>query len=100
MLGNQIKIARTAKGISQGEFADLIGISRTSLSQIENGVKKPRNFTLSKVAEILFEGSDKDRQGLINILSIMDIKSGLEDVSHIPLWEARALIDLILSKTK
>lgn len=45
-LGNTIKNTRKRKGLTQGEFAKMCGISQTYLSQIENNLKEPNLSTL------------------------------------------------------
>jgi transcriptional regulator with XRE-family HTH domain len=40
-------------GITQYELADKCSISQTSLSQIENGIKRPSNRTIKRVCEVL-----------------------------------------------
>jgi Predicted transcriptional regulators len=37
VLFNRLKVARAEKGISQGELADLVGVSRQTISSIETG---------------------------------------------------------------
>jgi len=41
LIGNRITQIRNMKGLSQAKFANSIGISRPSLSAIENGLTKP-----------------------------------------------------------
>ena len=50
-LGSTIKFIRKQKNLSQGECADLCGISQTYLSQIENNNKEPNFTTLKTIAE-------------------------------------------------
>lgn len=52
-IGIAIKRIRTEKGISQSDFAQKIGLSQTSLSLIENGVKRPSAKNLAKICESL-----------------------------------------------
>lgn len=52
-IGKAIKEIRKKKGIQQGELAVAIGISQTSLSQIESGLKKPSTSSLNKISEAL-----------------------------------------------
>ncbi len=48
-----LKEARLQKGISQEELADLAGLHRTYISQIERGLKSPSLRSLGKIADAL-----------------------------------------------
>ncbi len=52
-LGYAIKTIRRQLGITQYELAERCNISQTSLSQIENCVKKPSDRTIKKVCHVL-----------------------------------------------
>jgi transcriptional regulator with XRE-family HTH domain len=52
-LGSAIKQLRTELNLSQGELSSKIGISQTSLSQIELGYKEPSKKTLKSISEKL-----------------------------------------------
>jgi len=49
-LGNKIKTLRKERGYTQEAFAKLIGISRATLSKIENGI-------FSKVSVVVLENT-------------------------------------------
>ena len=49
-IGKQIKILRKERGYTQEEFAKLIGISRATLSKLENGI-------FSKVSAVVLENA-------------------------------------------
>ena len=49
-IGEVIRELRKEQNLSQGELCDLIKISATSLSQIENNIKRPHYSTLEKIA--------------------------------------------------
>jgi putative transcriptional regulator len=53
ILRNNIAQFRKIYNVTQQELADKIGIKRTSLSQIENGMYNPRASTMIKIAEAL-----------------------------------------------
>lgn len=52
-IGYAIKSIRRQLGITQYDLADKCGISQTSLSQIENGIKRPSNRTIKKICQVL-----------------------------------------------
>ncbi len=52
-IGNSIKKIRIDQGLSQGDLAERCGISQTSMSQIENGIKRPNPSNLKKICKVL-----------------------------------------------
>ena len=52
-LGVAIRSVRRQLGITQQELAEKSGISQTSLSQIENAVKRPSNKTIQSICNVL-----------------------------------------------
>jgi len=52
-LGLNFKTLRIEKGLSQGEIAEAIGVSRSYISNIENGKVNPTLSTIEKLAEII-----------------------------------------------
>ena len=48
-----LKEARQAKSITQGELADLVGVSQPALSQIESGNNDPRLSTVMRIAKAI-----------------------------------------------
>ncbi|MBQ8624031.1 MAG: helix-turn-helix transcriptional regulator [Oscillospiraceae bacterium] len=55
ILKNRIKVARAEKNISQGELAQMVGVSRQTISSIETGQFNPT----AKLALILCIALDK-----------------------------------------
>jgi transcriptional regulator with XRE-family HTH domain len=51
--GTAIKMIRKRQAISQVDLAQRCNISQTSLSQIENNLKRPRGKTLKKLCEAM-----------------------------------------------
>lgn len=66
-LGIAIRSVRRQLGITQYELADKCGVSQTSLSQIENGVKRPSNRTIQKIC-----GELEVPEAVIYILALQD----------------------------
>jgi len=52
-IGKSIKTIRRQLKITQYELAEKCGISQTSLSQIETGIKRPSQKTISKICAAL-----------------------------------------------
>ena len=55
ILKNRLKEARAEKGLSQGQLAELVGVSRNTISSIETGQFSPT----AKLALILCVALDK-----------------------------------------
>jgi len=55
-LGNNLKRIRTKKGITQGDIARSLGVSRGFVSNIENGKTNPTLATIARLAKAI--GSD------------------------------------------
>lgn len=66
-LGLAIRSVRRQLSITQYDLAEKCGVSQTSLSQIENGVKRPSNRTIKKICEVL-----DMPEAIIYILAIQD----------------------------
>ena len=54
VLKNRLKVARAEKGLSQGDLAQLVGVSRQTISSIETGQFNPTCIALDKKFEDLF----------------------------------------------
>lgn len=50
MLGNRLREAREAKGWTQAELAERIGVSRKTVNTVENGVFVPSTVVALKLA--------------------------------------------------
>jgi len=50
-LGKNLKRIRTEKGITQGDIVRTLGVSRSFVSNIENGKTNPTLSTISKLAK-------------------------------------------------
>ena len=51
--GEKIRIARTKAGLSQGELADRLDVTRSLIGQYERGVRNPKPSTLQRIADAL-----------------------------------------------
>ena len=54
VLKNRLKVARAERGLSQGDLAKLVGVSRQTISSIETG-----QFNPAKLALVLCIALDK-----------------------------------------
>jgi len=52
-LGNRIREAREAQGLTQAELAGLVGVSRKTVNTVENGVFIPSTVIALKLAAAL-----------------------------------------------
>lgn len=50
-LGNRIRIARERKGVSQSIFASMLGLSRSSIVNIEKGRQRPSVHLLYEISQ-------------------------------------------------
>lgn len=52
-IGDRIKQARKARGLSQADIARRVGVSQPAIANWESGVHDPRRLMLAKLAEVL-----------------------------------------------
>ncbi len=52
-LVNRLKDIRSAKGLTQAELAEQVGVSRKTINTVENGVFVPSTLLAFTIAEIL-----------------------------------------------
>lgn len=52
-LGEALRVARRAKGITQAELAERIGITQAALSRYENDLREPSQETVDAFAAAL-----------------------------------------------
>ena len=52
-LENRLRELREAKGLTQAQLADLIGVSRKTVNTVENGVFVPSTVVALKLAKAL-----------------------------------------------
>ena len=55
MLHNRLRDLREAKGITQAQLAEAIGVSRKTVNTVENGVFVPSTIIALKLAAVLGE---------------------------------------------
>lgn len=52
-LGLAVRTLRKSKGLTQGNFCEMVGITQSYLSQVENGNKEPSIDVVKKIADAL-----------------------------------------------
>ena len=52
-LGKNLKRIRTEKGITQGDIVRTLGVSRSFVSNIENGKTNPTLATIARLAKVI-----------------------------------------------
>ena len=52
-LGGTIRTIRKQAGMSQEDLSERTGLSQTSISQIESGIKRPSKRSLQKICSVL-----------------------------------------------
>ena len=67
-IGSAIKSIRKKLGIPQWDLAEKCGLSQTSLSQIENNIKRPSQKTITKLCIVL-----EIPESIIYIVAMEDI---------------------------
>lgn len=58
-LGKNLKCIRAEKGITQGDIVRTLGVSRSFVSNIENGKTNPTLATIAKLAKAVGVSVDK-----------------------------------------
>ena len=58
-LDNRLYDLRTRKGLTQGELAERVGVSRKTINTVENGVFTPSTTLALKLARILETSVEK-----------------------------------------
>ncbi|OIO19177.1 MAG: DNA-binding protein [Candidatus Magasanikbacteria bacterium CG1_02_32_51] len=58
-LGKNLKRIRTEKGITQGDIVRKLGVSRSFISNIENGKTNPTLSIITNIAKALGVSSDE-----------------------------------------
>lgn len=90
-LAENIQALRKAKGFSQKELADIVGVGVTTIGNYENGLREPNVDRLIKLADIfevnidtLIRGRILDKTDFDCIDNANGIKYGGVVVGHIP----------------
>lgn len=82
-VGENIKIIRKEKGLTQKQLADKLGTTQQNLAQYENNKRKPKLETLQKIADALctpLETLDENFRNIGNLLESVKLKNSLENI--------------------
>lgn len=91
-IGNRIRTTREQRGISASQFAKLVGVSPTAVSNWENNNMEPRPASLANIAralgvttEFLLTGADEGDVVFDDAIAILErAKSELANALRIP----------------
>jgi transcriptional regulator with XRE-family HTH domain len=93
-LGNRIKMARQAKGMTQGEIADMIGVSSKTVSAIEVARVEPSISQMQAIAAVL-----EEPLGYFTGEGPSTVESKLDRVTE-ELKQIESLVEIIRAKGK
>ena len=58
-MGEKLKAARLAAGLTQGQLAELVGVQQRDISRWENGHREPGVLIVKKMAQALGGSMDE-----------------------------------------
>ena len=109
-IGQKIKEARLAKGLTQQELGDLVGVQKSAIAKYENGrVINIKRSTMQKIAsalnirpsELLFEKSPEETADLhVRIITDFELMAALEDYYELSPKNQQIVRDLISNLKK
>jgi len=76
LLGERIRELRKAKGLTQEQLAELVGVEPRHISRVEGGYSSPSIERLARIAEIL----EVPIKALFDYMHLNDSKDRLEDI--------------------
>lgn len=100
-IGGRLRYFRELRGLSQKEFASLIGVSNSRVSNWEQGINRPDADILASICSALHISADE----LLDISSSINKLGGLspDEITHIKKYrridsDGRATIDMMLDQ--
>lgn len=109
-IGQKIKKARLAKGLTQQELGDMVGVQKSAIAKYENGrVVNIKRSTLQKItsalnmrpSELIFDNSPKEAAGLhVRILTDVELMAALKVYYSLDIEKQKMIRDLIHSFEK
>ena len=94
-IGQRIKEAREANGLTQEKLAELADISVTHMSVIERGVKSPRVNTLVNIMNALGVSADYIFQDVVNYSTQSTTNELYERIRHLPATKQQKIFSMI-----
>lgn len=109
-MGQKIKDARIAKGLTQQELGNIIGVQKSAIAKYENGrVVNIKRSTLQKIAsalsirpsELIFEKSPESTADFhVQILTDFELMDALKDYYQLSPENQKMVRDLISNLKK
>lgn len=109
-IGKKIKDARLAKGLTQQELGDLVGVQKSAIAKYENGrVINIKRSTMQKIAsalnirpsELLFDKTPEETADLhVRIITDFELMAALEDYYELSPKNQQIVRDLISNLKK
>lgn len=109
-IGQKIREARNAKGFTQEELGNLVGVQKSAIAKYESGrVVNIKRSTLQKIAsaldirpsELIFEHTPKESASFhVKVISDLELMASLKDYYKLNLNDRRMVRDLIRSLVK
>lgn len=104
-IGQKIKNARIAKGLTQQELGNIVGVQKSAIAKYENGrVVNIKRSTLQKItsalnirfSELIFEESPEESADFhVRILSDFELIDALKDYYKLDADNQKVIRDLI-----
>lgn len=94
-IGTRIKEAREAKGLTQEQLAEIVGLSSTHISVIERGVKAPKLETFIEIANALDVTSDSLLLDVLDNSLQVTATELSEQIKRLPPKEQRKILKAV-----
>lgn len=109
-IGQKIKSARIAKGLTQEALGDIVGVQKSAIAKYENGrIVNIKRSTLQKIAsalnirpsELMFDRSPEETADLhVKILTDFELMEALKDYYKLSSDSQKMIRDLIYNLKK
>ncbi|HDR6286397.1 helix-turn-helix domain-containing protein [Bacillus toyonensis] len=78
MNADQIKLARAMAGVSQTEFAKMLGVDQSNLSKWERGVLKPNKKSVNRIVKLVGEENIRKLSALVHSLTMTEVQEAIK----------------------